>query len=60
MNLLRLENINLQAPYKVLQREDRPQNYYFRTDFGIEYNISIEEDFSITTYRLPRGKWKDR
>lgn len=55
MNALSLEDINLHSPYKVLQREDRPQNYYFRTDFGIEFNISIEEDFAIVpsgTYAL--------
>jgi hypothetical protein len=47
MNTLRLEIINLHAPYRVKQREDKPQDYYFRTDYGVEYDISLEEDFSI-------------
>ena len=37
MNTLRLETINLHAPYTVKQREDKPQHYYFRTDYGVEY-----------------------
>jgi hypothetical protein len=47
MNTLRLDIINLHAPYRVKQREDKPQHYYFRTDYGVEYDISLEEDFSI-------------
>ena len=47
MNTLRLDIINLHAPYRVKQREDKPQDYYFRTDYGVEYDISLEEDFSI-------------
>jgi len=53
MNTLRLEIIYLQAPYRVKQREDKPQHYYFRTDFGVEYDICIEEDFSI----IPSGAY---
>ena len=45
MNTLRLEIINLHAPYRVKQREDKPQHYYFRTDYGVEYDICLEEDF---------------
>jgi predicted DNA-binding ribbon-helix-helix protein len=45
MNTLRLEIINLHAPYRVKQREDKPQHYYFRTDYGVEYDISLEEEF---------------
>lgn len=41
MNTLRLEIINLHAPYRVKQREDKPQNYYFKTDYGVEYDISL-------------------
>lgn len=55
MNTLRLEIINLHASYRVKQREDKPQNYYFKTDYGVEYDISLEEDFSIVpsgTYAL--------
>ena len=47
MNTLRLDIINLHAPYRVRQREDKPQTYFFKTDFGIEFNISLEEDFLI-------------
>ena len=53
MNTLRLEIINLHAPYRVKQREDKPQHYYFRTDYGVEYDISLEEDFSI----VPSGAY---
>ena len=53
MNTLRLDIINLHAPYRVKQREDKPQTYYFKTDFGIEFNISLEEDFSI----VPSGAY---
>jgi len=49
MNTLRLEIINLHAPYRVKQREDKPQHYYFRTDYGVEYDICLEEDFSIVS-----------
>ena len=55
MNTLRMEIINLHAPYRVKQREDKPQTYYFKTEFGVEYHISLEEDFSIVasgTYAL--------
>lgn len=55
MNTLRLDIINLHAPYRVKQREDKPQTYYFKTEFGVEYQISQEEDFSIVpsgTYAL--------
>ena len=53
MNTLRLDIINLHAPYRVRQRDDKPQTYYFKTDFGIEFNISLEEDFSI----VPSGAY---
>lgn len=53
MNTLRLDIINLHAPYRVRQRDEKPQTYYFKTDFGIEFNISLEEDFSI----VPSGAY---
>lgn len=59
MNTLRLEIINLYAPYTVKQREDKPQHYYFRTDYGVEYDISLEEEFSlavISTAARPLGR----
>lgn len=49
MNTLRLDIINLHAPYRVKQREDKPQDYYFRTDYGVEYDISLEEDLLYIT-----------
>ena len=42
MNTLRLENINLQAPYKVLQDPEKHNNFYFVSDSGIRF---IEEFF---------------
>ena len=53
MNTLRLEIINLHAPYRVKQREDKPHTYSFKTEFGVEYHISLEEDFSI----VPSGAY---
>ena len=53
MNTLRLDIINLHAPYRVRQREDKPQTNFFKTDFGIEFNISLEEDFLI----VPSGAY---
>ena len=53
MNTLRLDIINLHAPYRVKQREDKLQNFYFKTDYGVEYDISMEEDFSI----VPSGAY---
>ena len=47
MNTLRLDIINLHAPYRVKQREDKPQDYYFRTDYGVEYDISLEEELQL-------------
>ena len=34
MNTLRLENINLHAPYKVKQDPERHNNFYFVSDSG--------------------------
>ena len=34
MNTLRLENINLHAPYRVLQDPERHNNFYFVSDSG--------------------------
>ena len=41
MNTLNLENINLKAPYTVLEREDKQHEFYFWSDFGIVYDISF-------------------
>ena len=47
MEALRIDAINQKAPYEVLLREDRPGNYYFKSDFGLEFNICIKPDYSI-------------
>ena len=41
MNTLRLDIINLHAPYRVRQRDDKPQTYYFKTDIR---KIQIERE----------------
>lgn len=53
MNALRIDRINHQAPYEVLLRKDNPDDYYFKTDFGIEFKVSIKEDYSI----VPSGAY---
>lgn len=47
MNKLNLKNINLQAPYEVREREDRLHEFYFWSDYGIEYDISFVPNYSI-------------
>lgn len=47
MNTLNLENINLKAPYTVLEREDKQHEFYFWSDFGIVYDISFTPNDSI-------------
>ena len=44
MNTLRLNVINLHAPYKVLQRSGKPNYYYFVSDAGVEFNIDFRLD----------------
>lgn len=44
MNTLRLEIINLHAPYKVLQDPERHNNFYFVSDSGARFDI----DFTVT------------
>ena len=38
MNTLRLENINLHAPYRVLQDPERHNNFYFVSDSGARFD----------------------
>lgn len=42
MNRLILANINIKAPYEVIQMEDMPHLFYFHTDFDVDYEISIK------------------
>lgn len=42
MNTLYLENVNRQAPYRVTTDINYPYLYYFYTDYGLEYEISIK------------------
>lgn len=55
MNSLSLAAINHSSPYYVKQRIDRPNDFYFRTDYGVDYEISIKPDDSVmpfATYML--------
>lgn len=47
MKQLNLKNINHNAPYEVHKREDRQHEFYFWSDFGIEYNVSFVPNDSI-------------
>ena len=49
MNSLRLENINLHAPYRVLQDPERLNNFYFVSDSGARFDI----DFTINESIIP-------
>jgi hypothetical protein len=51
MNKLNLKNINLKAPYTVLERENKQHEFYFWSDFGIVYDISFVPNDSI----IPSG-----
>ena len=42
VNALSLGNINAHAPYRVTTDTEHPYLYYFCTDFGVEYEISIK------------------
>ena len=53
MNALSIDNIKQHAPYEVLLREDRPGNYYFKTDYGLEFSICLQSDYSI----VPSGAY---
>ncbi len=53
MNTLRLENINLHAPYKVMQDPERHNNFYFVSDSGARFDIDFAENDSI----IPSGAY---
>ena len=42
MKDLSLENINAKSPYQVMQMEEYPHLFYFHTDYGVDYEISIK------------------
>jgi len=39
MNTLRLDNINLHAPYRVMQDPEKHNNFYFVSDSGARFDI---------------------
>jgi len=54
MNTLRLKNINLQAPYRVLQDPEKHNNFYFVSDSGIRFDI----DFTVNDSIIPSGAYE--
>ena len=54
MNTLRLEIINLHAPYKVLQDPERHNNFYFVSDSGARFDI----DFTVNESIIPSGAYE--
>ncbi len=54
MNTLRLKNINLHAPYKVMQDPERHNNFYFVSDYGTRFDI----DFTVNNSIIPSGAYE--
>ena len=54
MNTLRLKNINLHAPYKVMQDPERQNNFYFVNDSGARFDI----DFTVNDAIIPSGAYE--
>jgi hypothetical protein len=54
MNKLNLEHINRSAPYFVREREDRNCEFYFWSDYGIEYSINFTPNHSV----IPSGAYE--
>ena len=54
MNTLRLNVINLHAPYKVLQKAGNPNYYYFVSDTGVEFSIDFRLDYAF----VPSGAFE--
>ena len=52
MNTLRLENINLHSSYMVGQTEENPFSFYFDTDFGLRYTISLRNRLFIHWFNI--------
>ena len=54
MNTLRLNIINLHAPYRVWQKSGKPEHYYFVSDSGVEFNIDFKLDYAF----VPSGAFE--
>ena len=54
MNTLRLENINLHAPYRVMQDPERKNNFYFVSDSGARFDIDFTPNESV----IPSGAYE--
>ena len=65
MNTLRLNIINLHAPYRVWQKSGKPDHYYFVSDSGVEFNIDFKLDYAFVPsgafeFRLPTNVTDNR
>ena len=54
MNTLRLEFINLHAPYRVMQDPEKNNNFYFVSDSDARFDI----DFTINDSVIPSGAYE--
>ena len=54
MQILRLNNINLHAPYKVMQDPEKEFNFYFVSDTGTRFDI----DFVFNDSIVPSGSYE--
>ena len=54
MITLRLENINLHAPYRVMQDPEKNNNFYFVSDSGARFDI----DFAVNDSVIPSGAYE--
>ncbi len=53
MNQLNIECINRKAPYPVVQIAGFPHLYYFHTEYGVDYEISIKANNTF----IPSGAY---
>ena len=49
MNALRLNIINLHAPYKVWQKTGKPDHYYFVRDSPNSFSFGANEPIGVST-----------
>lgn len=54
MNTLRLEIINLYAPYRVMLDPEKNNNFYFVSDSGARFDI----DFTVNDSVIPSGAYE--
>ena len=54
MNTLRLEFINLHAPYRVMQDPEKNNNFYFVSDSDARFDI----DFTVNDSVIPSGAYE--